>query len=86
MRKILIDEHEAAAFLGCSVHKMQRDRRIGSPIPYIKVGRSVRYELARLESYVAQHTFSQTTEYAHTSLTGTDSNQLKRSKHTQGEK
>jgi hypothetical protein len=47
-----LSEIEAAEFLCCSVAKMQRDRRLGSKIPYVKIGRSVRYRLADLERYI----------------------------------
>ena len=67
----LLTEHEAARFLGCSIHKMQRDRRIGSPIKYRKIGRSVRYALADLEAYLEQRTFSSTSEYVPTGSTRT---------------
>lgn len=46
-RKKLLDENETAFILGCSVAKLQRDRHINSGrpnVPYIKCGRSVRYE------------------------------------------
>lgn len=58
-----ITEKEAATLLGCSVAKMQRDRRIGSPIPYIKVGRSVRYKPEDIEAYLASQRFTSTTQY-----------------------
>jgi hypothetical protein len=42
---------------------MQRDRRIGSPIPYVKVGRSVRYKLADVEAYLEAQRFTSTSQY-----------------------
>lgn len=59
----LLSEKEAARILGCSIFKLQKDRRIGSPIPYIKIGRSVRYKLEDIESYIDQQRFSSTSQY-----------------------
>lgn len=59
----LLDETKAAQLLGCSVAKMQRDRRIGSPIPFIKVGRSVKYKLEDIEAYLEAQRFTSTSEY-----------------------
>ncbi len=61
--KKLVKEDVAAAVLGCSIHKLQRDRRIGSPIPFVKIGRSVRYDVDSLEEYVRQRTFTSTSQY-----------------------
>lgn len=58
-----VNEEMAAAYLGCSIHKLQRDRRIGSPVPFIKIGRSVRYDIDDLEKYIQQQTFTSTSAY-----------------------
>lgn len=60
---MLLHEKEAARFLGCSIFKLQKDRRIGSPIPYIKVGRSVRYKLQDIEAYLESQRFTSTSQY-----------------------
>ena len=39
----LLDEKEAAALLRVSVAKLQRDRWAGTGMPFIKLGRTVRY-------------------------------------------
>lgn len=59
----LINEQEAAMRLGCSVFKMQRDRRIGSPIPYVKIGRSVRYKMEDVDAYIESQRFTSTLQY-----------------------
>ena len=59
----LVTEKEAALMLGCSIFKMQKDRRIGSPIPYLKIGRSVKYRVADIEYYLQQQSFNSTSEY-----------------------
>lgn len=62
MRK-LVNEEIAAAYIGCSIHKMQRDRRTGSAIPFIKVGRSVRYDVNDLDEYLQKRKFNSTSQY-----------------------
>lgn len=59
----LINERQAAHMLGCSIFKMQRDRRIGSPIPYIKLGRAIRYNIDDIEAYIKAHQFTSTSQY-----------------------
>lgn len=59
----LLDERQAAHLLGCSVHKLQKDRRKGSPIPFLKIGRCVRYRKEDLEAYIISRTFISTSEY-----------------------
>lgn len=59
----LLTEKEAALFLGCSIYKLQRDRRKGSPIPFIKIGSSVKYKFEDLVNYVDANTYSATSEY-----------------------
>ena len=49
----LVDEHKAAAFLCTSVKTLRRWRWAGSPVPFVKIGRSVRYDLTDLETYIA---------------------------------
>lgn len=59
----LINEAQAAERLSCSIYKLQKNRRLGSPIPYIKVGRSVHYSLEAIESYLEAQTFTSTSQY-----------------------
>ena len=59
----LLNEKQAAIFLGCSIYKLQRDRRIGSSVPFIKIGRNVRYKLSDLEAYINAQTFNSTSEF-----------------------
>ncbi|MGB4107837.1 MAG: helix-turn-helix domain-containing protein [Alphaproteobacteria bacterium] len=61
--KKLVKENVAAAVLGCSVHKLQKDRRTGNSIPYVKIGRAVRYHLDTLETYIQERTFTCTTQH-----------------------
>lgn len=59
----LFNERQAAHFLGCSIFKLQRDRRIGSPMPYVKIGRNIRYRLSELEAYLQKHSYTSTSQY-----------------------
>ena len=63
MRHILLNEYQAAEMLGCSVHKMQKDRRTGSPIPFVKIGRSVRYKITDIQSYIENQSYTSTSQY-----------------------
>lgn len=46
--KLGIDEFEAAAALGLSVHTLRKDRVAQRRIPYFKIGGSVRYNIDRI--------------------------------------
>lgn len=54
---------EAARYLGCSKSRLEKLRRIGSGIPYIKVGRIVYYTQEALDIYLASRTFTSTSQY-----------------------
>ena len=48
----LLSEREVSTVLGCSLRKLQRDRMQGLSIPYLKVGRNVRYRKVTIEKYL----------------------------------
>jgi hypothetical protein len=48
----LLDEIEAAKYLGMSLAWMQQDRVGKRRVPYIKIGRAVRYRVADLIAFV----------------------------------
>lgn len=52
----LMDENELADYLGITANKLQRDRWAGTGLPYIKIGRCVRYRRSDVEAYLASHT------------------------------
>ena len=39
----LVDTSQVAAFLNCSTAKLERDRWMGEGLPFVKLGRLVRY-------------------------------------------
>jgi len=53
------DDHEAAAFIGCSAYTLKRSRTTGTLLGvkapnYLKLTRMVRYERATLEEWLSQ--------------------------------
>lgn len=47
----LWDQRRTAEYLGVSPKWLERDRWIGATIPYVKVGRGVRYRAADVVAY-----------------------------------
>ena len=60
----LITETKLAQVLGVSIQKLQRDRWAGRGIPYIKVGRCVRYRPEAVDAYLESRTRTSTTQQA----------------------
>jgi len=53
----LVDEEEAAKFLNVSPRSMSKWRSTKEHgIPFVKIGRAVRYSIEDLESYIEKHT------------------------------
>ena len=52
----LMTQEQAAKYLGKSVQWFERCRWAGEGIPYIKIGRSVRYRATDLIEYLEQNT------------------------------
>lgn len=54
----LLTESEVAKLLSISVQTLRDQRRNRSPgmLPFVQIGRSVRYELAEVQAYVKAHT------------------------------
>ena len=51
--RIGVDEHEAAAAVGLSVHTLRKDRVKARRLPYYKIGGRVLYNLDRLRATLA---------------------------------
>jgi hypothetical protein len=58
----LLTEVDLATRWGCSVKKLQADRLKGVGIPYVKLGRLVRYRLSDVLAYEEAHVRNSTTE------------------------
>lgn len=52
----LFSQETIAAIRGCSLATMERDRWIGSGVPYMKIGRLVRYRKSDVQAWIDQHT------------------------------
>ena len=59
----LMNERLAAAYLNCSASKLQKDRKKGSPIPFHRVGRHIKYDKSDLDDYLNNNRFTSTSEY-----------------------
>lgn len=57
---VLMDQRRAADYLGVSTKFLERDRWVGATIPYVKIGRAVRYRAADLAAYVEANFVSAT--------------------------
>lgn len=51
----LLPDHEAARFLGVTSHWLARDRWAGPTVPFVRIGRSVRYQREDLLAYIQRH-------------------------------
>lgn len=58
----LTDQNHVAAYLDCSSGKLERDRWAGTGLPYLKIGRSVRYRKADVLAFVERSRRISTTE------------------------
>lgn len=51
----LFSQETVAAILDCSLATIERDRWIGSGIPFVKIGRLVRYRKSDIQDWLMQH-------------------------------
>jgi len=49
----LIDDRELSAIIGRKRSTIQKDRLYGTGIPYVRIGRLVRYRLSDVNAYLA---------------------------------
>lgn len=57
-----LNENQAAEFIGVSVRTLQAWRVRGGGPPYVKIGRTVRYQRRALVAFQEAHTVSSTAE------------------------
>ncbi|MBF0482645.1 MAG: helix-turn-helix domain-containing protein [Desulfovibrionaceae bacterium] len=55
VEKKYLNEKEVADLTGISMSTLRRDRFLGQGIPYCKLGRSVRYNMADVLTYMESH-------------------------------
>ncbi|WP_319780079.1 hypothetical protein [Maridesulfovibrio sp.] len=51
----LLNERQVSEMTGYSLSKLRKDRHFMRGIPYVKLGKSVRYLMDDVENYVYQH-------------------------------
>ena len=59
----LITGHEAAKILGLSEQTLRIHRIKGGGVPFVKIGRNVRYKESDLISYIEARTFENTSQF-----------------------
>jgi hypothetical protein len=57
----LFSQETVAAIRGCSLATMERDRWIGTGVPFIKMGHLVRYKKSVIREWLNQHVSLQST-------------------------
>jgi hypothetical protein len=64
MIEILLNTKQASEILGVTVKSLANSRYtgIGIQVPYIKMGKLIRYKESVLEKYIDDHTFNYTSE------------------------
>ena len=63
-KTILVDTIEASSYLGLKPKTLINNRNTGTgvQIPFIKVGKAVRYKVSVLEAFIEENTFNNTGE------------------------
>ena len=56
--QILVNEHKAAKRTDQAVQTLRNDRHNRRGLPYVKLGRSVRYAVVDIDSYIKSHRIS----------------------------
>jgi hypothetical protein len=64
-KTILVDTIEASSYLGLKPKTLINNRNTGTgvQIPFIKVGKAVRYKVSDLEAFIEKNTFNNTGEF-----------------------
>lgn len=58
---VLFSQETVAAIRDCSLATLERDRWIGSGVPFVKIGRSVRYRKSDIHTWLESHHSIQST-------------------------
>lgn len=53
-RSAVMDEHQAAEYIGSSVYWLRNNRRSSMTPPFCKVGKNVRYRIESLDAWLLQ--------------------------------
>lgn len=57
----LFSQQTLAAVLNCSLATLERDRWAGNGVPFVKLGRLVRYRKSDIQKWIANHELFQST-------------------------
>lgn len=57
------NQQTVAAIRGCSLATMERDRWAGIGVPFVKMGRLVRYRKSEIRAWLENHQSVQSTSY-----------------------
>lgn len=52
---VMFSQETVAAIRDCSIKTVERDRWLGAGIPFIKMGRLVRYRKSDISTWLSQH-------------------------------
>lgn len=63
-KPLAVDERGCSALTGISIPTLQRHRVTGEGIPFVKIGRMVRYRRADIEAFMASRVVSSTSAAA----------------------
>ena len=55
-KKNLLNEKEVQREYGLNTRTLQRERSLGTGVPYVKMGRRVLYKRADLDKFIEKHT------------------------------
>lgn len=64
MQATIVDTVQAAKFIGLAKPTLDKMRLVGNGPPYVKMGKSVRYRIEDLESWVASRIVTSTSQKA----------------------
>lgn len=62
MTTSLLNTFQVAQLLNCTERKLESDRIKGGGIRYIKIGKSVRYDIRDIEDYIEANTVNSTSQ------------------------
>lgn len=64
MTTAVLDTEAAAKYIGLAASTLEKKRVEGGGVPFVKLGRSVRYRVCDLDAYLAARVISSTSQTA----------------------
>ena len=59
---LLIKENQLASMLKLSARTLQNQRRTGTGLPYVRIGKMIRYDVHQVEDYLRANNYNSTSE------------------------